>query len=85
MLTDEGDHLDLVSLPGVVWDARVGVHRVPPYRAAALVAELRTKGVRVTDETASSVLAARGGSRTEPKWAQPARLQGARRANTPRI
>jgi superfamily II DNA or RNA helicase len=56
VLTDEGDHLDLVSLPGVVWDARVGVHRVPPYRAAALVAELRTKGVRVTDETASSVL-----------------------------
>jgi hypothetical protein len=61
VLTEQGEHLDLASLPGVVWDARVGAHRVPPYRSAALVAELRTKGVRVTDETMSSV--------PEPDWA----------------
>jgi superfamily II DNA or RNA helicase len=55
VLTDEGDHVDLGSLPGVLWDARVGVHRLPPHRCAALVAELRTRGVRVTDETRPSV------------------------------
>lgn len=55
VLADEGDHVDLGSLPGVLWDARVGVHRLPPHRCAALVAELRTRGVRVTDETGPSV------------------------------
>ena len=55
VLTNEGDQVDLAALPGVLWDARVGVHRVAPHRCAALLAELRTRGVRVTDQTASSV------------------------------
>lgn len=54
IVTDESDRVDLASLPGVVWDARVGVHRLPPHRCAALVARLRTSGVPVTDETAAS-------------------------------
>jgi len=54
VLTDESGEVDLASLPGVLWDARVGVHRVPPHRCAALIAELRTRGVRITDETSSS-------------------------------
>jgi superfamily II DNA or RNA helicase len=55
VLTDESDKVDLGAIPGVLWDERVGVHRVPPHRCAAIVAELRTKGVRITDETARSV------------------------------
>jgi type III restriction/modification enzyme restriction subunit/XPB helicase-like protein len=55
VLTDEGDKVDLAALPGVLWDARVGAHRVSPHRCAALLAELRTRGVRVTDQAASSV------------------------------
>jgi superfamily II DNA or RNA helicase len=57
VLTQDGDPLDLARVPGVLWDARVGVHRVPPYRCAALVAELRTKGVQITDETTAYVRA----------------------------
>jgi superfamily II DNA or RNA helicase len=57
VLTAEGEQLDLASLPGVRWDARIGVHRIPPHRSAALAADLRTKGVRVTDETAPLVRA----------------------------
>jgi superfamily II DNA or RNA helicase len=57
VITAEGEQLDLASLPGVRWDARIGVHRVPPHRSAALAADLRTKGVRVTDETAPPVRA----------------------------
>jgi len=30
VLTQDGDPLDLTTIPGVLWDARVGVHRVPP-------------------------------------------------------
>jgi superfamily II DNA or RNA helicase len=55
VLVDEGDQLDLASLSGVRWDGRVGVHRLPPHRSALLAAELRAKGVRVTDETAPLV------------------------------
>lgn len=55
VLTEEGDHLDLASVPGVVWDARVSVHRAPTYRCAAVAAELRTKGVQITDATTSFV------------------------------
>ena len=57
VLISESDQVDIASLPGVLWDARVGVHRVPPHRCTALVSELRTRGVRVTDETAPSVRA----------------------------
>jgi hypothetical protein len=57
VLTQDGDPLDLATVPGVLWDTRVGVHRVPPYRCAALVAELRTKSVQVTDETTAYVRA----------------------------
>jgi superfamily II DNA or RNA helicase len=57
VLTAEGEQFDLASLPGVRWDARIGVHRIPPHRSAALAADLRTKGVRVTDETAPPVRA----------------------------
>jgi hypothetical protein len=57
VLTQDGDPLDLATVPGALWDARVGVHRVPPYRCAALVAELRTKSVQVTDETTAYVRA----------------------------
>jgi len=57
VLTKEVESLDLATIPGVRWDARVGVHRVPPYRCSALAAELRTRGVRVTDETAAYVRA----------------------------
>jgi hypothetical protein len=58
VIAQGGDTLDLATVPGVLWDARVGVHRVSPYRCAALVAEFRTKGVQVTDETTSYVRAA---------------------------
>src|SRR5206468_3911792 len=60
VLTKHDEALDLATIPGVFWDARVGVHRVPPYRCLALVAELRTKGVRLTDETTSYVRAPDG-------------------------
>jgi len=55
VLVDEGEQLDFASLPGVRWDARVGVHRVSPHRSRALAAELRSKGVQITDETAPLV------------------------------
>jgi superfamily II DNA or RNA helicase len=55
VLTEEDDHVDLSKIPGVLWDARVGAHRVAPYRCAAVAADLRTRGVQVTDETASYV------------------------------
>lgn len=55
VLVDEGEHLDFASLPDVRWDARVGVHRVSPHRTHALAAALRSRGVRITDETAPAV------------------------------
>ena len=58
--TNDGESLDLANIAGVLWDARVGVHRVPPYRCLALIAELRTKAVRVTDETTATTASACG-------------------------
>jgi hypothetical protein len=56
VVSNEDDH-DLAGIPGVLWDARVGVHRALPFRCAALIADLRTRGVPVRDETASYVRA----------------------------
>jgi len=82
------------ELPGRVCTAAAGrpsLHRDQPIVRdvrlddQVLVLGLLRAGPGVELQTDRARLAARGGRRTEPKWAQPARLQGARRANTPRI
>ena len=50
LLAQEGDDVDVVDVPWVLWDARVSSYRAPPFRHARLLAELRTRGVRVSDE-----------------------------------
>ena len=66
----------------VVLGAAIGVCVLS--RATVLVC-LPVMGWWVAARLDRGRLAARDASRTEPKWAQPARMQGARRANTPRI
>ncbi|MEP6654803.1 MAG: DEAD/DEAH box helicase family protein [Myxococcales bacterium] len=55
VLTEPGGEVDLATLPGVLWDPRVGVHRTSPYRCAVLLAELRARSVPLVDDTTSYV------------------------------
>src|SRR4051812_21545496 len=52
LLTDLADlpaGLEVAQIPGVLWDARVGVHRAPARLCYPLVSELRRRGVPVAD------------------------------------
>jgi superfamily II DNA or RNA helicase len=53
LLLDPPEQLDLCGFAGALWDTRVGVHRVPGFRAGALRAWLTQRGVRFVDDTAS--------------------------------
>lgn len=53
LLLDPPEHPDVCGFAGALWDARVGVHRVPGFRAAALRAWLAQRGVRFVDATAT--------------------------------
>jgi superfamily II DNA or RNA helicase len=50
-------HVDPTAIPGVVWDARVGAHRTPAFRAGVLRAWLTRHDVPFVDETQSPLQA----------------------------
>jgi len=65
LLTQEGEDVAVVEVPWVLWDARVSSYRARPFRHTQLLAELRTRGVRVSDE-ATRFARLPGGAFTTP-------------------
>jgi superfamily II DNA or RNA helicase len=49
LLADVPAEADLVGIPGVMWDPRVGAHRAPGRLAYAIASAFRRRGVPLTD------------------------------------
>jgi hypothetical protein len=52
----------VARLPGVMWDARVRVHRAPAYRYATLTEALMRSGVEFEDGVPSALIQPRSGN-----------------------